>query len=65
MAAMSNACMIRLAAEDKAKLQTAADDYGVSIHEMGRLILLNYLQGYQGPYVVRRPLNAQDQEPGR
>ena len=52
---MANACLIRLLPRDKAKLEVAAADLGVSVHEMGRMIILNYLAGYQGPYVMRRP----------
>ena len=61
--AMKNACMLRLEDPDSDKLQAAADDMGITRHEMARLIVLNYLAGWQGPYVLRRPLN--DQEPER
>lgn len=60
--AMKNACMIRLEDDDTAKLKTAADDLGVTVHEMGRLIILNYLAGWQGPYVLRRPLHDTETE---
>ena len=59
MVAMKNACMVRLDDEDTQRLRAAADDHGVTIHAMARLIIQNYLAGWTGPYVLRRPLDAE------
>ena len=42
---MKNACMVRLDNEDQAKLKAAADDCGLTVHAMARLIIQNYLAG--------------------
>ena len=62
MAKMENACMVRLDADDRGKLQAAADDHGVTIHAMARLIIQNYLAGWNGPYVLRKPLGLPETE---
>lgn len=55
---MQNVATIRFDDEDRQKLEQAAADYGVSVHHMVRLIVQNYLNGWQGPYVVRRPIEG-------
>lgn len=57
MTAMKNACMVRLSDDDREKLEAAAADIGLTSHAMARLIIQNYLAGWTGPYVVRRPRN--------
>lgn len=57
MAAMKNACMVRLDEADHEKLKAAAADHGVTVHALARLIIQNYLVGWTGPYIVRKPLH--------
>ena len=58
MAKMTKCAMVRLDDEDHAKLEAAANDHGVTVHTMARLIIQNYLAGWVGPYVVRRPIDG-------
>ena len=51
-----NCIMLRLPDADLEKLRVAADDIGAKDAVLARLIVQNYLAGYQGPYVLRVPL---------
>lgn len=48
--------MIRLDDDDHARLKAAAIEAGLTPHQLGRLAILNYVNGYRGPYVLRVPL---------
>ena len=57
MAQMRNALTVRLEAQDTEKLDAAAQDLGVTRHEMARLVIQYYLAGWHGPYVMKRAVN--------
>lgn len=57
--ALNRAFHVRLDDEECEKLEAAAKDMGLTLHGMARLIIQNYLAGWTGPYVMRRPLHEE------
>lgn len=47
---------LRLDPEESDKLGAAAKDAGLTRHQLAKLIVTNYLAGWVGPYVLRKPL---------
>lgn len=48
---------VRMDKHDAELLAVAAKDHFVSPHQLARMVIQNYLAGYTGPYVLRKPID--------